>query len=125
MYVCTVHIFSHRDVPYHFEKGWMTENFFTGGTMPSDNLLLYFQEDLTIESHWRVDGTHYEKTCNAWLRRLDRVQREMVPLFENTYGRGNGLKWFVNWRLFFIGCAEFFGLENGQQNIVSHYLFTK
>jgi len=29
-----VHIFTGREVPEHFGKGWMAETFFTGGTMP-------------------------------------------------------------------------------------------
>ena len=48
-----------------------------------------------------------------------------MPLFEETYGKDQALKWWVFWRIFFMSCAELWGFNNGEEWIVSHYLFAK
>jgi cyclopropane-fatty-acyl-phospholipid synthase len=120
-----VHIFTHRSTPFHYVDGWMAEKFFTGGQMPSDDLLLYFQRDLRIADHWVVDGSHYERTCNRWLENMDANRAKVMPVLEGVYGKRDALQWFANWRLFFISCAELFGFEGGGEWFVSHYLFEK
>jgi len=124
-----VHIFTHKEVAYKFEvvdeTDWMSKYFFTGGIMPSDDLLLYFNEQLCIEKHWHVSGIHYSKTSEAWLSNMDRHKAEIMPLFEKTYGKEQAVKWWVYWRLFYMACAELWGYNNGEEWIVSHYLFTK
>ena len=122
-----VHIFSHKDFVYHFEDGWMAQTFFTGGTMPSDDLLLYFAEDFHVKNHWRVNGTHYEKTSNGWLKMMDDNWKngQLKPVLKEAYGEGKEREWYVNWRLFYLACAELFGFDGGNEWIVSHYLFEK
>jgi cyclopropane-fatty-acyl-phospholipid synthase len=122
-----VHIFTHKTYTYHFDAGWMSETFFTGGTMPSDDLLLYFAQDFACLHHWRVNGTNYEKTSNAWLACLDQSWRnkKLQPVLAKAYGKGREREWFVNWRLFFLACAELWGYNDGEEWIVSHYLFQR
>ena len=124
-----VHIFTHREYAYHFEAtsdaDWMAKYFFTGGQMPSDDLLLYFQDHLKIEDHWCVSGMHYSKTSEAWLSKMDANKAEIMPLFRETYGEDQAVKWWSYWRIFYMACAELWGYREGEEWIVSHYRFAK
>jgi len=124
-----VHIFTHQRLAYHFvPKGpsdWMARYFFTGGQMPSHALLMHFQERLSLVSDWKVDGTHYQRTAEAWLRNMDAHKPEILALFRTTYGTHNATKWWAYWRVFYMSCAELWGYRSGQEWIVSHYLFRK
>jgi len=124
-----VHIFTHREYAYHFEgkdpSDWITRYFFSGGTMPSHDLLLYFQDDLKIERHCKVNGTHYARTSEAWLSTMDENRKTITPILEKTYGRAEADKWRAYWRTFFMSCAELWGYKGGEEWIVSHYLFRK
>ncbi|MES2455500.1 MAG: cyclopropane-fatty-acyl-phospholipid synthase family protein [Bacteroidota bacterium] len=124
-----VHIFTHETLAYKFEvkdeTDWMSKYFFTGGIMPSNHLLFYFNDDLTVAKNWVVNGMHYSKTSEAWLQNMDKHKAEIMPLFEKTYGKDQAVKWWVYWRLFYMACAELFGYNQGNEWMVCHYLFKK
>ncbi|ESR66283.1 hypothetical protein WN944_002542 [Citrus x changshan-huyou] len=124
-----VHHFCHKTFAYHFEDtnddDWITKYFFTGGTMPSANLLLYFQDDVSVVDHWLVNGKHYAQTSEEWLKRMDNNLASIKPIMESTYGKDQAVKWTVYWRTFFIAVAELFGYNNGEEWMVTHFLFRK
>jgi cyclopropane-fatty-acyl-phospholipid synthase len=110
-----VHVFCHRELAYPYAKGWMARNFFTAGQMPSENLLLEFQRDLALVERWRVPGTNYARTSEAWLDRL----AESADEVERRWGRA----YLERWRIFFLACAELFAYRDGTEWLVAHYLF--
>jgi len=124
-----IHIFSHESLVYPFEDqgeaDWMAREFFSGGMMPSHDLLLYFQDDLRIDNVWRMSGTHYEKTSLAWVNKMDQNKEEVMKIFSDTYGDDNARVWFQRWRIFFMSCEKLFGYDNGSEWGVSHYRFIK
>lgn len=124
-----VHIFTHQRFAYHFEsKGpsdWMARHFFTGGQMPAHDLLPRFQDDLVLRREWKVNGSHYRRTAEHWLRNMDANRDKIMAVFAETHGEDQARKWWSYWRIFFMSCAELWGFNDGNEWLVSHYLFAK
>jgi cyclopropane-fatty-acyl-phospholipid synthase len=124
-----MHIFCHRSTPYEYiDKGptdWMSRHFFSGGIMPSADLPLRFAESLGIVSRWHWSGTHYARTCNAWLNNMDTNEDAIMPILVGCYGEANASLWWQRWRIFFMACAELFDYDEGLEWYVGHYLFQK
>jgi cyclopropane-fatty-acyl-phospholipid synthase len=109
-----VHIFCHRELAYAYEDGWMARTFFSGGTMPSADLLRRFDCDLRVHEQWLVDGTHYARTAEVWLERLRANEGEV----EERWGK----RFLAEWRVFFLACAELWGYRDGREWLVAHLL---
>lgn len=122
-----VHIFCHREFAYPFEvrddNDWMARHFFTGGTMPSDDLLPGYQDHLQAEEHWHVPGWHYQRTAEAWLSNFDRHRTGIATILRGVYGDADLDTWINRWRTFFLACSEMWGYADGAEWFVSHYRF--
>ena len=83
-----VHVFSHRRYAYAFERSWMARTFFSGGMMPCHDLLPRFQRDLHLLESWALNGTHYQRTAEAWLARLDENAEAALAVLADLVGAG-------------------------------------
>ncbi|MDO8914289.1 MAG: cyclopropane-fatty-acyl-phospholipid synthase family protein [Phenylobacterium sp.] len=119
-----IHVFTHRTTPYRFdvndEADWIGQHFFTGGVMPSHDLMRQFPDLFTVEADWRWSGAHYETTANQWLENYDRNAAVIRPVLREVYG-DQAVLWRRRWRLFFLATAGLFGHRGGAEWGVSHY----
>ncbi len=119
-----VHVFAHHRYAYPFEDAggsdWMAREFFTGGLMPSAQLLHAFQRDLVITDEWHLAGTHYARTAEAWYGNLVARRREVMDILDAAYGDEARAR-YQRWRVFFLACAEMFGYRRGREWLVAHY----
>ena len=119
-----LHVFSHRSTPYRFDKDdpadWIAQHFFTGGVMPSHELIRQFADLFTVEQDWKWSGVDYRRTADHWLDNFDRNAADIAPILRETYG-AEAKVWGRRWRLFFMATAGLFGHANGAEWGVSHY----
>ncbi len=120
---CWLHVFTHRDHPYLFEGTWAAERFFTAGLMPSHELFSFFQEDLVLADRWVVPGTHYARTLQEWLKRLDADPERALTILGEGRPRAEAKTLLGGWRLFLLSTDELWGYKGGNHWLVSHYLF--
>jgi cyclopropane-fatty-acyl-phospholipid synthase len=121
-----VHVFCHREHIYPFEEegadNWMGRHFFSGGIMPSAQLFDHFAGDLEVVDRWLWDGTHYQRTAEAWLQNLDARAGDARTVLTEVYGPAEASRWVHRWRIFFMACAELFGYDEGAEWQVVHTL---
>jgi len=120
-----VHHFCHRQWSYPFEThgsaDWMGRHFFTGGMMPSAELLREFDRHMNVTAEWNWNGLHYQRTAQAWLENLDARRGEALEILKTPYGK-DARRWLGRWRLFLLAVAELFGYDGGQEWFVAHRL---
>ena len=118
------HVFTHRSAPYRFDVGdkedWIAQHFFTGGIMPSHDLVLEFPDLFTLDASWRWNGVHYARTAEDWLKNFDSNRDAIDVVLKATYGTDAALS-RRRWRLFFLATAGLFGHADGNEWAVSHY----
>ncbi len=124
---CFIHVFSHRDAAWHFDESdpsdWMARQFFSGGTMPSHDLLLHEQRDMVVVDDWWMNGTHYAKTLQAWLDLLDASRESCLQTLATGDDPATPELQLSRWRLFLLASIGTWGVSRGNEFGVSHYLF--
>ncbi len=119
-----IHVFTHKSRSYRFDhrdkSDWIAQHFFTGGIMPSHELIRHFPDLFDVEHEWQWNGRNYQRTANQWLANMDANLPEIDRILAGVYGK-DALIWRRRWRLFFLATAGLFGHKNGEEWGVSHY----
>jgi len=93
--------------------------------MPSADLIDQFQNDLSVETRWRLGGEHYARTAEAWRVQLEARRAWIVPILADVHGVRAATRWYRRWRIRFLACAELFGFGGGSEWGIAHYRLAK
>ncbi len=119
-----LHVFTHVSGCYRFDTAdrsdWIAQHFFTGGLMPSHDLVRQFGDLFAVEQDWWWSGEHYRLTAEHWLSNFDANRARIDPILRSVYGADADL-WRRRWRLFFLATSGLFGHRGGARWGVSHY----
>jgi cyclopropane-fatty-acyl-phospholipid synthase len=122
-----MHVFANRHASYRFaaddKEDWIAQHYFTGGIMPSRNLIRQFPDCFAVDAEWWWNGRHYQRTAQHWLENFDRNADAVFAVLKGVYGRDAKL-WQRRWRLFFLATMGLFGHAAGEEWGVSHYRLT-
>jgi len=122
-----MHVFANRHASYRFavddKEDWIAQHYFTGGIMPSRNLIRQFSDCFAVDAEWWWNGRHYRRTAQHWLENFDRNGDAVLAVLKRVYGRDAKL-WQRRWRLFFLATMGLFGHAGGEEWGVSHYRLT-
>ncbi len=103
-----VHVFSHKSTPYRFDlhnkRDWIAQHFFTGGIMPSHEMIGACKGSFRVEDDWQWSGEHYARTARDWLNNFSANGAEIDRILGDVYGSRARL-WRQRWRLFFLARA--------------------
>jgi cyclopropane-fatty-acyl-phospholipid synthase len=119
-----IHVFTNAHASYRFnaddKADWIAQHYFTGGIMPSHDLIRQFGDCFTVEGEWRWNGGHYARTAADWLKNYDHHADPIYAILKRVYGSDARL-WQRRWRVFFLATTGLFGHAGGSEWGVSHY----
>jgi len=121
--------FVHKSRAYTYEKTtWMGKYFFSGGIMPSYDLLPNLDntigKTLEIEAAYKVNGRHYAKTSEAWLKLFYEQKDRIRDIMADVYGEEQAKVWQNRWRIYYLTMAEFFAIREGTEWFSVQYLLS-
>ena len=79
-----------------------------------------------VEDRWAVSGTHYARTLQRLARAPRRqLRRQALAVLERHSSAREARRQLAAWRLFMFSAAEIWGLHDGSEWLVSHYLLKR
>jgi cyclopropane-fatty-acyl-phospholipid synthase len=121
--------FVHKSRAYTYEQNtWMGKYFFSGGIMPSYDLLANLDETigktLEIEAAYKVNGRHYAKSSEAWLKLFYEEKDQIREIMNEVYGEEQAKVWQNRWRIYYLSLAEFFAMREGTEWFSTQYVLS-